>query len=97
MKRIMLALFLGILATTAHAGGGKATFLNCGLKVAGASLEFNENTDARGKHRDKESQAVKSIEAQTFASNPYSQIKSGNTRRRLPAAFTVARVECSWL
>ena len=97
VRRVAFTLLVSVMATTAHAGAPKLSLFNCGVQFGG-NTKIQKAYPAPKKDRGYGAdQTVKSIESKKTGVATFIGARSNEIgRRRLPPAFTVARVGCSW-
>lgn len=96
-KSFALILLVSVMATSAHAGGGKLGLFQCGLQLGGAT-KVHKAYSAPNKNKGHAArQVIKSIESKGPAVTNFTPVTSKhNGRMRMPPAFTLAKVGCSW-
>ena len=97
MKIFALTLLISVIATTAHAGGGKFSLFQCGLQLGGTTRVHKAYSAPRKNEKYSINQVVKSIESNGPLVTTFTEARVKNIGRlRMPPAFTVAKVGCSW-
>lgn len=97
VKTFVLTVLVSIMATTAHASGGKFFFLECGLQLGGISRIQKTSSRPTKKQEPGSKQVSRSIVITGPALHSFTGAQSNLTgRRRMAPAFTVAKFGCSW-
>jgi len=97
VKAFTLTMLFSVMATTAHADGIKLSLFQCGLKLGATTRVHKENSESKNNREYGTNKAFKSIDSSRFGVANFTGAPPKETgRRRLPPAFTLARVGCSW-
>lgn len=97
VKRFVLTLLVYVMATTAHAGGLKLPFMQCGLQLGGMTKVQKAYSEPKNSRQFGTQQVDKSIHSNEFGVNTFTTATSKPAgRRRLPPTFKLAKVRCSW-
>lgn len=96
MRKLALILIIAAMATTAHAGSDKGSFLNCGVKLGNSKDVYKPNVEAKDTISSKQQYAVELLNPQASNFNAAAAKPRVKAEPRLPATFTVAKLGCSW-
>jgi hypothetical protein len=97
INRSALTLLLSVMATTAHAGGGKLSLLRCGLQLGGTTTVHKAYSAPKKNQGYGTNQVVKSIDSNGPGVTTFTGATLNHTgRRRMHPTVTLAKVGCSW-
>jgi hypothetical protein len=99
MTKLLLILVLTAFTSTAYAGGGIASLLQCGIKLGGAKPVYETSFGANDRKANSKSLVAVSRELRSVVfptSSGFTTEKSKSTGRKMPRAITLAKVGCSW-
>ena len=93
---LALAFALPVLASTANAAGNNSSFMQCGIKFAGAEVAQSSQSEGKNQQRKKVTYRTGLLGSDASGVSEFSRAKSKREDRRLPPTFTVAQFGCSW-
>lgn len=97
IKRILPALLVSVMATTAHAGDGGFSLFHCGLQWGGTAKSFGPDSAAKKSRQYKPGKQPRSIVANGASVTTFTDVKTKDIGRlRMPPKVTFAKIGCSW-
>ena len=96
MKKYALSLVLSLMVTSAHAGAGRPSLLQCGIELAGTKMIYLSSAKSGKKEEKDKARRFESFRSESHAVTAAMRIQSKSTGRQMPRPFTVARFGCSW-